>query len=742
MFLRNRWTCLAALAVLCLSGCLSVETVITLNPDGSGEVALSADLDRATEEQRAQIRKRSEDTNMTLPLGEAELKEACPAPHFEIIERKEDTEALKFQAKIAFKDINRLLTDKTLRMLGLKGFDFKVDGDDIVFSLKEEPEDRQMGFVPENAAPPTRRIRVVNAKTKKTVEFYQEISQKAKLADWTGRLAMKGHTIKRTAVRNNFADYPVVKLTDAKIIEAHWNIRKGFMGRSCLSMGVDVALPATDNMTYVSWSEPALLEGGYLPDAPARLPERSRDRNGEFNSKFQSVPAGYFRLPLELVISPRPVKGTTPVKVRLKALRGTGTQRWEIGTVKPNTEYTAGPLKIKTDPLKDNELAFDIEGPAEQYKGAVYRSARGNEFALKEGWRSRMGRGRATMQYEALFPLNKGTIILETFRKTEYCWLDIEIPALDFSESKNKIEAAAPPWKQRLRKELPEAFETPVPGLDDDVFAGEGEMKAFVRRVPDNLLASALIQMAAHEKMELQAWNWRRYDALFTATMRKRKGYLDAENKTVARHLFVLFGALPEEHCTNAAYLINNLRLRPFVRKEALEQVKKGNHRFARRSFFRGPLTTDERDALKGAFHTVSDAMQADGILDMLCDGDDADLKLAQEVLRNKAQDPLVRTSALHAVLRQKKDYPFELVLPYLMEEAMRTNTLMATHNWLAAYLRRESPDEDELKNLREAAEPLMSLLKDFGEQIRKFPSSRNHAKEIVTMIETDKPPK
>lgn len=163
-------------------GCYENETIIKLNPDGSGIIATNTNFDNATEEQRQQIKSLLDQPNTQSDFDEDKMKEKFPSPYFEIIELVEDKEALHFKSAIKFTDINRLLVVDS-KNVQLKGLDFEVHGDELIFKITRSSQ--QSGFG-ENVKfkgtmdkfakniYPKETVNIVNAKTNDFVTFFHE----------------------------------------------------------------------------------------------------------------------------------------------------------------------------------------------------------------------------------------------------------------------------------------------------------------------------------------------------------------------------------------------------------------------------------------------------------------------------------------------------------------------------------------------------------------------------------------
>ncbi|MHC4307875.1 MAG: hypothetical protein ACYSR7_04550, partial [Planctomycetota bacterium] len=217
MYRHNIFICpgLVLFLVLALTGCYQTESTIEISPDGSGVITSTFNFDNATEEQRQQIKAMLARPNTSSTFNRASLEKDFPSTYFEILELENDQENLRFKSVIKFKDINRLLAVHT-QSINLKGVDFEVAGDRLIFKIEKSSQQTGFGsamqFTRKGSGPgtnifPKETIRYVDANSKGFIEFSHEykgddVNREIK---WKDEITISGNTIKRNIIKYNFA---------------------------------------------------------------------------------------------------------------------------------------------------------------------------------------------------------------------------------------------------------------------------------------------------------------------------------------------------------------------------------------------------------------------------------------------------------------------------------------------------------------------------------------------------------
>jgi len=185
--------------VLFLSGCYESEIVIEINNDGSGIMTSRMHFDNATSDQRHQIKAMLNQPDTKWNFNKKVLGQDSTNPYFEIIDLQEDKENLRFKSVVKFQDINRALASSSL-----KGLDFEVDGDSLVFKIVRTSQASGFGSGVKLAGKndglnlniyPKESIRFTSAESNDFIEFVHEYKgdDVEKDVAWNDRLIIPGH---------------------------------------------------------------------------------------------------------------------------------------------------------------------------------------------------------------------------------------------------------------------------------------------------------------------------------------------------------------------------------------------------------------------------------------------------------------------------------------------------------------------------------------------------------------------
>lgn len=746
---------LMLLFIFVVSGCFTTDVVVTLNPDGSGTVEYATHFDRASDDLRAQIRRQMSESCTNTEHSKDNILEYYPAPHFKLMVHEENEELLTTRIVLWFADINALLSERKKAHLGLKSLDFKVDGDQLVFSLKE---DKLAQPWPEkyDEHPALERISVVNAASGESVVFERELNSKSERADWSAPLAFPGHQIVRQQVQI-FHDYPVVELPPVRITDAAWSLRNHYSW-SALKVKLTAAFPA-DGQTYVRWDKPAVLSGGFLPQGALRFQEQGNSTRGQLEAGETQ------EIELAFAVPTSRVESLAASKVRLTTYRGRGQQEVEVGLLKPDTEYSFNGFTLKTDGLKSNRLGFRLTGETDRLSGALIKTKRGNRFALKRASWSDLS-GEASRIYWELLPLGGCTLILELHNELEPCYLDLPIPALDLTQrSWRKDEASKNPdpedWKAQLAAVHPELFGVLTPPVSALMFEDKTVYKAYFEAMDDTQLMPSIVQvvdyMIQHNPEKGQYW----IQEVARKELGERTEYLEANREQLNQQLFALYCHTPEELICLSSFF-SSLGLQQFSQPMAIEQVKQGNHRFTRESFYGSALSEQDVKVLKEAFAKTDEWIPKKQLLDILRNAKCADPYYlsavfndpsisehirsglvaelaetmldgrlwAQQVAADATEHAFVRRAAMW-VLIQQDPFPSEALLAYMSDSESRNDAVGMLGSFMDGFLRKHEEDLTARLEMKAMLKPFVPLLEDLSEQLRSY-----DAEKAATVLE------
>ncbi|MCF7956648.1 MAG: hypothetical protein K9M75_12665 [Phycisphaerae bacterium] len=723
---KNRVLCLLSI-LICMAGCKSSKTIITVNPDGSGTVVLDINFDRATDEQRDKFRQQLGSEGFSCDFQEEKFRPWFPEPHFTIKNYKFDTEKLTVHAEISFTDINRLLVKKNAQLLEMSGLDFSSVKDALNFSIKRKAASGMGSMVRkgEKASPTIREIVIVNGHTKESVRFYHETDPNSVAGQWDDSLEIKGHTIERKQIKRNFAGYPVVKL-DARIHEASWSLHKTSRSdMSDLGITVEAAIPQDKGITYVGWSEPVLLSGGYVPEQEMELTNTCQNLSRNFINNFSPKPkSNHFMLPLEFNFPTLPATSISDSVVRVKALRARGSKLYKLGKIKPETKYEAGGMSFTSDKAKNNYLTFSIKGDVGVVKSFVFQTERGSRFMLDES-SSSVSRDGGSLGVRTVFPLDKGDVYVELYETIDYAWLDVLVPAIDFE--KKAIVTTKPGKSVDLRKAIAAELDEPLEGLDKEVFANKVNMAGFFKSLPDEKLLAAVAQVVDSEYMpdtgnEQRLW----YQNIVRKEISSRKKYMENNGKQIAEKLFSLQMYLPAAKKDLVKYLPTNLKLGSYLRDKVLAAIEQGDYLSANIGYFSGGITASERRILTKALY-LAPGIYSWAILDILLDPKYVELNFAEEVLKNENLDQVMRSKALGAVFKHGDLTDLSFVKDYIEDPKMRQSVVQAIWDFV-----RYVNTANDIVVMKEKIKPLLPLLQDLAD----YPNSQQRdAKRILDKL-------
>ena len=754
-FLR-RWPILL-LAVL-LSGCVTEDVVIRLNPDGSGTVEYTTHFDRAPDELREQIRAQMQAPGMCRRSSRDSILENYPEPHFQLLEYEDDEEALRTRIRLEFQDINALLIPRKEANLGLESLDFSEKGDHLLFSVKEETLGQPW---PEkfDEHPGLERITVINGESGESVVFERELTSKTEPADWSATLPFPGLQIERNRGIQVFHDYPVVKPQECTIEKVQWILRN-YRQWSALELDLLADVPA-DEYTYIRWEKPVVVSGGFLPNGNL-LPISTGSTSGKGDLESGRIQ----KIELKFSVPTNRVDALTASTVRIRAHRCRGSSIVEVGKLKPNTEYTFGNSILKTKGMENNRVSFTLKGEADRLKNAFVDSVRGNRFMLKRASWSSTGSDSTTVTYWELLPVEDCTLLLELHNTTEPCYIDLAIPAIDLTQRAWRVDdsaakGASNDWKKELVAVHPELFEIAVPPVEAAMFEEKENYKAYFQGLEDRQLLPAIVQvvdhMVQHKPKNGKEW----IQSIAQEELRKRQEFLDASREEITDQLFALYLHLPEK-MTCLSPFFSNLRLTDIAQPMAIEQLKQANMRFAKDSFFGRELTEEQVRVLKGTIPAIGSWVEQQGLLMVLDRAKCADKAYTSGILSDRSNHEIVRSTALRIVLRDeanadglaqriamdsteatllrttalthlmnKDAFPVAVLSACMADSEGRASAVRQLDQHLSAFLRSSKNGPAEKVALRAALEPIIPLLQDLSEQLKKY-----DAKPAIKVLE------
>lgn len=714
--------------ILFLSGCYESETVIKLNPDGSGIITTNMDFDNATEEQRLQIKSFLSLPNVQSDFDEDKMKEKFPPPYFEIVELVKDREALRFKSTVKFTDINRLLAVDP-EDGPLKGLNFEAQGEDILFKIIRSSQDSGYGqniklkgtmgkFAGNIYAKET--INIVNTQTGDGIVFFHEYKgdKIEKEFTWEDRLKAPGHTIKRAPVKYNFADYPVLSKVTGEIKNAAWTRTKSdksSMAQSRLDIELLVPFPQSDEFSYLGYDRVYLISGEFSGGAPLEIDSARLKGLKRFNEN-NLAGLGKFKLPMGFSFPKNPVEWMESLRLRVRLLRGKDSKRIEIGGIVSGGRSEPAPFKFTINEITNGGFSMDISGPIARIDKFLIKTKRGNVFPLNpSGWPGFDTHGNAI--FPKFLPLENAALLVDSYDFFEYVWLDIDVPKLDFRQ-KIEIDIPAADHRELLKNLFPEYKD--FPEIPENIYQDKILFESYWDSLNDEHIIPALLVVSSNLKLakDNQVYYW--YQADLGRKLKERAEFYEAHKGKIADCLFQLFLEMPDHSSTAAIpYFLSNAGLAELVRGKALQAVKDKRLKNAIGVFFKNGLSDTERNILSEAFENSDDRSVRREILKALAGGPDGDLKLAQRVLEDKREDVYVREYAFEVLLDRKQDFSGSDILPYVADSVMRQSVMQKISQRLSGGYR--SPGEISKERLTEALKPMVSVFEDLSEQDSKY---------------------
>ncbi len=741
MYRLNIFICLVLL--LALTGCYQTKSTIEINPDGSGVMTSTFNFDKATEEQRQQIKAMLASPNARSSFNRASLKKDFPSPHFEILELEDDQENLRFKSVIKFKDINRLLAIKT-QGINLNVVDFEVESDKLIFRI-EKPS-QQTGFGPstqllarmggrgsglDTTVYPKETIRFVDANSKGFIEFSHEYKgdDVKKSITWKDEITISGNTIKRNIIKYNFADYPVLNPVQAEFVKAAWNRTKQpkvTMSQSYLDLELKAAMPTSKDAEYLGFDEVYLLSGKYSDGSDVGLVETWAKGFRAFNNENNLAGKNSFKLPVYLSFPKSPVAALESARIRIRLLKGKGLKKVELGQVQSKHTYEKSPFTITTGGLV-NDLSLEIKGPVNQINRFLVKTKRGNVFPMKESSWTRSD-DHGSVRYWKFLPSSNLTLIAEAYDSVEYTWLDVDVPILTLSPEKKK-HIVVKDIDKSVGREKQEKTVTLPAGL----FKDKSTFENYWTSLPDDEVVSSLLEVSGNMeqlKENDSVYYW--YQSGLVKKLKGRKGFFEANKEIIARSLFSLFLEMPDQNSNTAiAYFLTNGDLTEFIRDDALKAVTDRKLKNGLDTIFKGELSDKERKVFNDIFQKSDYWAEGLNIFKILTRGQNPDIALAQRVLDDKGQSIHVRQRALEVLIDQKTGLSSSDLRPYILHSEMRDWTLHAISNRLGNY---GSSNQISKEKLLTILRPLIPVFEDLAEQEDQYKADA--PKKILAAIQ------
>ena len=750
MFAKSHCLLAALAAPLLLSGCITTETTISINPDGSGTVEYTTDFDRASEEVRNNIRAQLTAPNSKPRNSKENLLEDYPAPHFEIVTVEHDFQELRSRIVLRFNDINALLIPRKKTDLGLKALDFEADGENLLFSIKEKKPTYPWPEKFDNM-PGLETITIVNAASDEKVVFSRELNSKTPPADWTASLAFPGHHIVRTPDLQIFRDDPVVKTGPVQIEEANWMLESD-TPFCLLKLKTDFPLPQ-DGFTYLYWKNPVVLSGRFLPD----LGKESRIRTVQLLQNYYPTPVPF--LELGLSAPTQPIESLSPTLVRLEAVRCQGSETVEVGPLKPDTEYAFDGYTLKTADLANNKLGFALTGDSRRVKNAILQTHRGNRFVLQRAGYGATSTGTTRFSYFESIPLAGCTLYLELYNPLKPCYIDVAIPRFDLTQ-RNWLEekpVVSNDWKRQVVAEFPDLAETKTPPFDATLFEDKAAYAAYFKGLRDEQLLPAIFEvvglMVQHgNPQNAQMW----IQSIARPELRSRTAYLDTHRPQIADRLFSIYAHTPKKMVCLPGFF-SSLNLRKLAQPKAIEMLQCGRFRFADDSFFTTTLSEREVAVLKQAFEaTKDDWITQKNIIEILSRAQCADTPFLFQILEDRTDSKYVRVDAFRLLMQSKPPdhtlakrialdateepnvriaalgtllengpFPEEALLSCLADSHCQDNAVNALNSFLNRFLRDHADDTAACAKMEKALQPIIPWLEDLSELPTKWKAQR-----------------
>ena len=738
MFVKSCISGLAAIATLLLSGCITTETTIKLNPDGSGTVEYTSNYDRASDEVREKIRAQMASPGTRSRNSKEALLNDYPTPHFELVAFEEDQQTLRNRMVLHFNDINALLIRREKTDLGLKALDFEVDGERLVFSIKEEKSTHTW---PEkfDDTPGKETISIINAATGETISFSRELTSQTPPANWSATLDFPGHHMIRTPNLRIFHDYPVVTTDDVRIDSAKWVIESD-QPLSRLAFEATVHQPQ-DGFIYLQWKNPVVLSGHYLPDLG------NQSRVNEAWMLQNHYPSNPTFLNLGYAAPNQPIiESISPTVVRLEAARSQGTTTVKVGKLAPDTEYKCKDFVLKTGSLENEKLNFEFTGDSRRVKNALIQTRRGNRFVLKKS-----SGGTSSFSYFKSIPLTNCTLFLELYNPLEPCYLDLALPALDLMQrnwKEEKTAAASKDWKKAVIAEYPDLANTEVPPFDASLFEDKATYSVYFQNLRNDQLLPALFRvvdyMVQHKPKNGQMW----IQTEARTEINKRQEFLEGNRPQITDRLFCIYAHTPKEMgCLRGFF--STLRLRELAQPKAIEMLRQNRLRFANTSFFGTTLSEEEVAVLKQTFEqarqedwvaqkeileildrtkcidkayalqllegqTLSKYVRSDA-LRLLMRMENPDYGLAERIALDESEESTVRLVALSALL-EHDPFPTQALLACLSNSDCRGGAINALDSFLKGFLRDHADDAEACAKMEQTLQPTVLWMEDISE--------------------------
>lgn len=724
--------------ILFLTGCYESEITVEINRDGSGTMTSQVDFDNATDEQRQQIKAMLNSPNARSNFNRKSIEENYPNPYFEIIELQEDQENLRFRLVIKFQDINRLFAVDP-QTSQLKGVDFKVDGDRLVFKIVKSSQSMGFGtnakFAGKGDSPnlniyPKEIIRFVNADSKDRIEFVYEYTGEDVV--WENTLSIPGHTIQKNLTKYNFADYPVLSPMEADVIKASWSRSKHYnnsLSKSYLELKLKVGLPLSGQSDFLGYDKVYLLSGQYSNGTEFELVDIWHKGFQSFNDENNLAGKNSFKLPLNFSFPDSPVAWLDETKVRIRLVRGQDLNRVELGSIQPNHTYEHNGLKLTTGEIDRGGLSLDIAGPIYQLDDVLVKTKRGNVFPLDVSSSSSRSDDQLSARYWEFLPLNELTLLADIYDSSDYVWLDVVLPKMDL-KLQGDGDKSVSEKADVLSSIFPEIKK--FPDVPENVYKDKDAFVDYWKTLNIEQIIPALLTVSYNlEKIEKSDLVYMSYQIDLGKFLQARPDLNDIDKKEIAEYLFDLFLSMPDQNASTAMiHLLANGGLLDSIRERGFNALKDGKFKNGIDSFFKQELSDDERFVLRDVFQKSDDWMERFEILGLLTKGTNPDLALAQNVLSDQGNDNLVRKKALEILIDRKKNISAKEIEPNIINPKTRDQTLSILQNRLG---RHRSSDQISKEKMIMVLQPLISVFEDLAEQEEDYKADK--AKKILEVI-------
>ena len=356
-------------------------------------------------------------------------------------------------------------------------------------------------------------------------------------------------------------------------------------------------------------------------------------------------------------------------------------------------------------------ISVDVQGPITRLDKFLIKTRRGNAFPLKpSGWPGFDTHGN--LRFWKFLPLENSTLLVDFYDSSEYVWLDIDVPRLDFRQ---KIEDVVTTDREDLPGNLFPEYQD-LPEISEGIYKDKALFASYWGSLNDEQIIPALLVVSSNLEMvkaNSEVYYW--YQADLGRKLKERREFYEANKEKIAEQLFQLFLEMPDQNGNTAiAHLLSNSDLAGLVREKALKAVQDKKLRNGIAVFFKGELNDTERNVFSKVFENSDYWVESLEVLKLLTQGPKGDLALAQHVLKDEGRSIHVRNYAFAALLDGKEGISISDIMPYIADPGMRQWVMMTISARLGDY---RSAGQISREKLLEVLNPMISVFEDLAEQ-------------------------